>query len=204
MSQARREVPTEGAFGAAIESQGKRKCSGRSFDTLTLCEPKPDTHPSPHPRTTTRTPPAPGRRAPPAGSQVRSRRVGAQDSRCRGRGGAGLRQGPASRVPAAQTVCSLRLHRAVPLPASRCPSQHRSPAARPQTHFPTQGGGKVPKTPRGSTRSPCGALWGGRRSWATCSPTRMRDLLTRALLLTLRDWPGIRLAPFKQIFIKHL
>lgn len=45
MSQARREVPTEGAFGAAIESRGKRKCSERSFDTVTLCEPRPDTPP---------------------------------------------------------------------------------------------------------------------------------------------------------------
>ena len=43
MSQARREVPTEGAFGAAIESLGKRKCSERASDTVTLCEPGPCT-----------------------------------------------------------------------------------------------------------------------------------------------------------------
>lgn len=65
MSQARREVPTEGAFGAAIESQGKRKCSERASDTVTLCEPEPDTPPrSPRRRQHTHPQPTTGRDRP--------------------------------------------------------------------------------------------------------------------------------------------
>lgn len=117
-----RESGAEGSpYGRGFRSRnritGKEKVFGRSFDTVTLCEPEPGTPPPPYPQTTTR-PPSP----PPPGAQPGSQRVGAL----------GLPPPPAPR-----TVCSLRLHWAVPVPASKrpgqCPSQHRSGAARPHT-----------------------------------------------------------------------
>ena len=137
MSQARREVPTEGAFGAAIESQGKRKCSERASDTVTLCEPGPYTPPHPlrrrqhaHPRPTER-------RARPAAS--------GRDS--------------ASRVPGDLSVCFL--HWANPVLASSTAGLLPDP----RLICPhAVGGTGSRRTPSGSTRSPCGSPRGGRRS----------------------------------------
>lgn len=119
MSQARREVPTEGAFGAAIESQGKRKCSERASDTVTLCEPG-RTHPhtlSAEDNTHTPSPPRGG-----PGPQLRAGtlRLGSR--------------GPFGLFP--------------PLGKPSPSSQHCWSAARPQTHLSTRSGGhEVKKDP---------------------------------------------------------
>lgn len=168
MSQARREVPTEGAFGAAIESQGKRKCSERASDTVTLCEPEPDTPPrSPRRRQHTHPQPTTGRARPgdPEGGRAGTPLPAG--------GGGGGRPGPATRVPVALTVCSD--HRAVLLPASSI--AHLQPEA--------VGGRVSRRIPWGSTRSPCGSPWGGRRRQATWGPIGMKDTLPQAPLLTL-------------------
>lgn len=72
-----RESGAEGSpYGRGFRSRnritGKEKVFGRSFDTVTLCEPEPGTPPPPYPQTTTR-PPSP----PPPGAQPGSQRVGA-------------------------------------------------------------------------------------------------------------------------------
>lgn len=138
MSQARREVPTEGAFGAAVESQGKRKCSERSFDTVTLCEPEPDTPPHP-PRRRQRAhrQPTEAQDPPRAAPRCRPRDSGgwAAGGRAAGRQHQGL-SGSSSLSPP----------QGGPSPSF----QHSSPAARPPDHLPTGSGGQgVEKDPLG-------------------------------------------------------
>lgn len=133
MSQARREVPTEGAFEAAIESRRKRKCSEGSFDTVTLCEPGPDT---PTPNRDDNTHPRPRRPGPSARSQVR----GGGGGRAGTPGGAGSHQTASGSQGLSSLSLHLHLHlHGQPSPSSQawwCPSQHRSPAPDPRPTHP--------------------------------------------------------------------
>lgn len=145
MSQARREVPAEGAFGASIESQGKRKCWERSFDTVTLCEPEPDTPPTPYPQTARTAPAHPGRG--PSRPAHRCRLPEGGRTGAVGRGGAG--RGALSRAPAS-------------LPSGPCPSiVHLHPDPKPIS--PHSVGEGFEKGLWKSTGAPWGVLWSGRR-----------------------------------------
>lgn len=177
-----RESGAEGSpYGRGFRSRnritGKEKVFGRSFDTVTLCEPEPGTPPPPYPQTTTRLPQptTPG---------------------CAARVPEGGRPGAPHPPPPAGTHC---LFPAPPL-GSPCSSFQKawpvpqpSPLGSGQTSHPfrTPRAGTVSgRKPCRSTRSPCGALLCGRR-WANWGPSGVKDPLPQALLPLRLAWDHI-------------